>query len=304
MIRLGVLDFDTSHVVAFTTRLNHKGIDKEQWVDGATVVVGCPGTSRIMPERIPGYKKEMEKLGVALVDKPEDMIGKVDGMLIESQEGGVHWERARPFLEAGLPCYIDKPFTCGVADAHKIVDLARKKKVPVFSSSSLRYAPELVAFCADGKHGKVLGALAYGPAPLYEKDARRNPGLYHYGIHAVEILYALMGPGCRRVSCTHEKDVDVVSGQWKDGRVATVRGIRKGKDDYGALAFTEKSVFPVLIDKRTVGTAYRELLKRIVEMFKTGKSPLDVAVTVEIVAFIEAANRSAANHGAGEQLPA
>src|SRR5262249_37353291 len=151
-------------------------------------------------------KKQLEKLGVQLVDRPQDMIGKVDGMLIESQEGGAHWERARPFLEAGLPCYIDKPFTCGVADAHKIVDLARKKKLPVFSSSSLRYAPELVAFCEDGQHGKVLGALAYGPAPLFEKDARLNPGLFHYGIHAVEILYTLMGPGCRRVTCTHEKD--------------------------------------------------------------------------------------------------
>ena len=62
-------------------------------------------------------------------------------MLIESQQGGVHWQRARPFLEAGLPCYIDKPFTCSVADARKLVSLAEQKKVSIFSSSSLRYAP-------------------------------------------------------------------------------------------------------------------------------------------------------------------
>ena len=130
MIRLGILDFDTSHVVEFTRRLNHKGIAEDQWVDGAEVVIGCPGESKIMPERIPGYADEMKKLGVALVDKPEEMIGKVDGMLIESQEGGPHWERARPFLEAGLPCYIDKPFTCGVADARKIVDLANDMDEP------------------------------------------------------------------------------------------------------------------------------------------------------------------------------
>src|SRR5262249_55512797 len=139
MIRLGVLDFDTSHVVEFTTRLNQLHRDKDQWVDGARVVVGCPGESKIMPERVPAITKEMEKLGVPLVEKPTDMIGKVDGMLIESQEGGVHWERARPFLEAGLPCYVDKPFTCSTADARKIAELARKVDVPVFSSSSLRY---------------------------------------------------------------------------------------------------------------------------------------------------------------------
>jgi hypothetical protein len=297
MIKLGVLDFDTSHVVEFTKRLNHKDVPEDQWVDGAQVVIGCPGESKIMPERIPEYTKAMDKLGVPLVDKPEDLLGKVDGMLIESQEGGPHWERARPFLEAGVPCYIDKPFTCGVADARKIVELAAKKKLPVFSSSSLRYAPELVEYVADMKHGKVLGALAYGPAPL--SGSERNPGLFHYGIHAVEILYTLMGPGCQRVTCTHEKDTDVVTGQWDDGRLATVRGIRAGHADYGCLAFTEKGVQTVPIGTKYI---YRELLKKIVEMFQTGKPPLDPAVTVEIVGFIEAGYRSANNHGIGEKV--
>ena len=106
MIKLGMVDFDTSHSVEFTRRLNHKGITEDQWVNGATVVLGCPGASKIMPERIPEYQKEMEQLGVALVDTPEEMLGKVDGILIESLEGTPHAERARPFLEAGVPCFI------------------------------------------------------------------------------------------------------------------------------------------------------------------------------------------------------
>jgi virulence factor len=295
MIKLGILDFDTSHVVEFTKRLNHQGIVEDQWVDGARVVLGCPGESKIMPERIPGYVEEMKKLGVPLVDNPEQMLGKVDGMLIESQEGTPHLARARPFLEAGVPCYIDKPFTCSVADAKEIARLAAKKNVPVFSSSSLRYAPELVELVADAKHGKMIGAVAYGPASLHE----RNPGLFHYGIHAVEILYTLMGPGCRRVTCTHEKDTDVVTGQWRDGRLATVRGIRSGKSDYGAIAFTEQGVKQVPIGTKYI---YRELVKKIVEMFETKKSPLDIGVTVEIVGFIESALKSANNHGTGEAL--
>jgi hypothetical protein len=295
MIKLGMLDFDTSHVVEFARRLNHRGIAEDQWVDGAEVVVACPGESQIMPERIPGYVKEIEKLGIPLVEKPGDMIGRVDGMLIESQEGGVHWERARPFLDAGLPCFIDKPFTCGVEHARMLADLAARKNVPIFSSSALRYAPELVAFAGDAKHGKIQGALAYGPASLHE----RNPGLYHYGIHAVEILYTLMGPGCQRVTCTHEKDVDVVTGQWRDGRLATVRGIRAGKSDYGCLAFTQQGVQPVPIGTRYI---YRELLKKVVEMFQTKKAPVPIAETVEIVAFIEAALKSGNNHGTGEAV--
>jgi virulence factor len=298
MIRLGVLDFDTSHVVEFTKRLNHVGIKEDQWVDGAKVVIGCPGESKIAPERIPDYTKQMKEFGVPLVDKPEDMIGKVDGMLIESQEGTPHYERAKPFLEAGIPCYIDKPFTCSVDHARKIIDLAAQKKVPVFSSSSLRYAPELVAIMKDEKKGKIVGAMAYGPASEHE----RNPGLFHYGIHAVEILYTLMGPGCDRVSCLYEKSAEVTTGHWKDGRVASVRGIRPpGGGAYGAIAFTDKGALPV-----PIGTAfiYRELLKKIVEMFTTGKSPLDPQVTLEIVAFIEAARKSGMNHGSGEKVEA
>jgi hypothetical protein len=299
MIKLGVIDFDTSHVGEFTKRLNHKGVAEDQWVNGAQVVIGCPGKSEIMPERIPGYVKEMERLGVQLVEKPEEMLGKVEGMLIESQEGGAPWASARPFLEAGLPCFIDKPFTCSVADARKIIDLAEKKKAPIFSASALRYAPELAQYVAKKKQGDIVGCVAYGPAPLFEKNPKLNPGLYHYGIHAVEILYTLMGPGCQRVTCTHEKDVDVVTGQWKDGRVATMRGIRRGKSDYGALAFNDKGVQPIPIG---TGSIYRELVKKIVELFEKKQSPLDIAVTLEIIAFIEAANKSGHNHGAGEKL--
>src|SRR6188508_30295 len=109
MIRLGILDFDTSHCVEFTKRLNQIGDDKEQFVEGAKIV-----------------------------DKPGDMIDRVDGMLIEAVDGTVHLERAKPFLEAGIPCFVDKPYACSVDDAKKMAELAAKKKLPIFSSSSLR----------------------------------------------------------------------------------------------------------------------------------------------------------------------
>ena len=151
---------------------------------------------------------------------------------------------------------------------------------------------------ADEVHGKIIGAVAYGPAHLSESE-KLNPGLFHYGIHAVEILYTLMGQGCQRVTCSHEKDSSVATGQWADGRLATVRGIRSGKADYGCIVFTEKGVYPLALSTKYI---YRELLKRIVELFATKKSPLDIAVTVEIVGFIEAALHSGNNHGTGEMV--
>jgi predicted dehydrogenase len=246
------------------------------------------------PERIPGFRKEMEDLGVPLVAEPGEMIGRVDGMLIESLQGGVHLERARPFLEAGIPCFIDKPFTCGLADAREVAALAAARKVGVFSASSLRYAPELVAFNEGLRGGKLLGAVSYGPAPYFEG----NPGLFHYGIHALEVLYTLMGPGCVRLTCTHGRDVDVVTGRWSDGRVATLRGARP-TSAYGFLAFTDAGVRHVRLGTRTI---YRELLKRVVAFFEEGKAPVDLAVTVEMMAFLEAAVRSAAAGGSAEEL--
>jgi virulence factor len=290
MIKLGMLDFDSSHCVEFTKRLNHVDIAESQWVQGAKVVLACAGESKLSPERIPGYTEQMKKFGVPLVGKPQEMLGKVDAMLIESVDGSVHLERARPFLEAGIPCFIDKPFTCSVREAKAIIDLAAKKKVPLFSSSSLRYAPEVVQYLAEPGHGPIAGCMVWGPASEHE----RNPGLFHYGIHAVEMLYTIMGPGCLSVTNSKEQGAEVVTGHWKDGRLGTIRGIRSGASGFGFTTFAAKG-----IKSSEVGTGliYRELLKQVVRFFETGKSPVAPSETLEIMAFIEAANSSGQNHG-------
>jgi virulence factor len=288
MMRLGIVDCDTSHVVQFTMRLNHIGIEEEQWVDGAQIVAAYPGTSEIVdPARLEEYVAKLREFGVEIVDRPEDLLGKVDGVLIESNEGGRHRRHAEIFLPRGIPCFIDKPFTCSVEDARAIARMAAEAGVPVFSSSSLRYALEIQQLRAEEEQlGKVLGADAYSPASLHP----RNPGLFHYGIHAVETLYALMGPGCEAVWCVFTGGTEVVVGMWGDERLGTVRGLRTGAATYGFTAFCEKAVRAATIDTAYI---YRELLKRIVEMFQTGTAPLDIRETLEIVAFIEAAMRSA-----------
>ena len=71
MLRLGIVDFDSSHSIEFTRRFNHCGVDPDQQVQGARVVLGYPGESTISPERIPGFTKEVTGCGVTLVDRPE-----------------------------------------------------------------------------------------------------------------------------------------------------------------------------------------------------------------------------------------
>src|SRR4051794_10948227 len=291
MIRLGIVDFDTSHAVEFTKRLNHVGIDAEQWVEGARVVAGVPGRSEIAPQVIPRNLETLKGFGVEILDDPADLFGKVDAVLVESVDGSVHLDRAMPFLKKGMPTYVDKPFTCSLADAKALVKEAMERHVPLMSSSSLRYAPEVVAArAADNPLGAIVGVSTYGPAPTHP----RNPGLFHYGIHPVEMLFTLMGAGCRRVTCLSTTGAEAVTGVWDDGRVASVRGIRDGKQDYGFTVFGDKGVQTQGVSTKYI---YRELLKKIVGLFETRQAPIDLRETLEIVAFIEAARKSAEANG-------
>ncbi|MER3405051.1 MAG: oxidoreductase [Chloroflexota bacterium] len=281
MLRLGIVDCDTSHVVAFTQRLNHVGVAEDQWVEGARIVAAVPGTSQISPERIPGFVEQLRSYGVEIVNSPAELLGKVDGVLIESVDGSVHLERALPFLQARVP----------VADARQLLELAQQKQVPLFSASSLRYALEVQDVQQRREElGAVIGCDTYSPASLHP----RNPGWFHYGVHGVETLYALMGTGCDRVRCIVTAGTHLAVGCWQDGRVGTVRGTRQGAAAYGFVAFCEKKVVNSAIDVRSI---YRELLKRIVAMFQSGKAPLSLQELLEPVAFQEAANASAERGG-------
>ncbi|MFO0959050.1 MAG: Gfo/Idh/MocA family oxidoreductase [Isosphaeraceae bacterium] len=294
MIRLGIVDFDTSHAVEFTKRLNHVDIAEEQWVEGAKVVAGVPGRSLIAPDTIPKNAETLRKYGVEILDDPSDLLGKIDAVLIESVDGGVHVERALPFLEREIPTYVDKPFACSLADARRLMDLAMKRHVPLMSCSSLRYAPEL----ATAKGTEIHGAMTYGPATLHPT---RNPGLFHYGIHPVEMLYTLMGRGCKQLTCLGGPDGEIVTGFWGDGRLGTVRGIRKGKADYGFTLFGDKAVVNQPVSSKYI---YREMLKAVVRMFETREVPIDPRETLELVAFIEAAKTSLDGGGKPIELEA
>lgn len=290
MLRLGILDFDSSHCVEFTRRLNQVGLPADQWVDGARVVLGHVGESEMAPERIAAFRDAVVGCGVTLVDDPLQMLGQVHGVLVLSLGGDAHLRRARPFLEAGLPVYVDKPFACTLADAEQMMDLAARHHTCVFGSSALRYAEEVLRFQQARVAGHVHGVVSYGPA----KRAAGNPGLFHYGIHATELLYALMGPGCQQVSTTFAEDSEVVTGLWTGGRTAALRGARVGATGYGFLAFCEHGIVHERVSTRY---AYRNLCRAIVASFEARRPAVDPELTVELTRFVLAALLSEQRNG-------
>lgn len=291
MLRLGIVDFDSSHCIEFTRRFNHVGLTSDQYVDGARVVAGWPGTSVMAPERIPGFRNEMVAAGVPLVDAPDQLVGQIDAVLILSLCGTAHFERVRPFLAAGIPAYVDKPFACTLSDALQILNLARTTGVTVAYASALRYAEELPELrTIIHRSGGLVGLLSSGPA----KRADMNPGLFHYGIHAIEVLYALMGPGCVDIANTFVDGAEFITGRWADGRLASVRGARHGATAYSVTAFCGNAVIHQPISTRY---AYRNLCREIVRSLSVPAPLVPYEEIEEVTRFVLAARQSEHSHG-------
>jgi predicted dehydrogenase len=286
--RVGIIGLDTSHSTAFTKALNDPAAGPE--FGGYKVVAAYPrGSNDIKSsvDRIPGYTDEVKKLGVEIVNSIEELLPKVDVVLLETNDGRLHLEQALLVLKAGRRMFIDKPVAASLSDAISIFEAAKHFNVPVFSSSSLRYiggAKEI----KEGSLGKVLGADVYSPATI-EKS---HPDLFWYGVHGVETLFTVMGTGCKSVVRTYTDNTDVVVGTWNDNRIGTFRGIRSGKADYGGTVYGEKGIG--VLGKYS---GYNLLLAEIIKFFQTGIVPVNPEETIEIFAFMAAAEESKKNGG-------
>jgi len=287
--RIGIIGLDTSHSIAFTKALNSANPKPEY--AGFRVVAAYPKGSndiKSSADRIPGYIEEVKKLGVGITDSIEDLLTKVDHVLLETNDGRLHLEQALPVFRAGKRVFIDKPVAASLEHAIAIFNAADHYKVPVFTSSSLRYITG-VSEIAQGKIGKVMGADTFSPCTL----EKTHPDLFWYGIHGVETLFAIMGTGCKTVARVSTPDTDFVTGVWNDGRIGTFRGTRSGKGGYGGNVFGEKA-------SMALGpyAGYDPLLVKILEFFRTGVEPVRREETIEIFAFMQAADISKKKGGA------
>ena len=290
-LKAGVIGTDTSHVLAFTGLLARN----PQW--RVKVVAAFPGGSPDIPSsatRVEKYAAQLkEKFGVEIVDSIEALLAKVDVVLIESVDGRPHLPQARPVFKAGKPMFIDKPFTAGLADAQEIVRLSKETGVPFFSSSCVRFQPEMAKF----RHYKGVGKLAkaQGSSPLHIEP--HHPDLFWYGIHGVEALYTVLGRGCVSVSRKIEGTLDITTGTWADGTIGVFRGVKKG--DYKPLIKVWGSEGE---EEAKGGYNYNGLVETMAEFFHTRKAPIDPLETLEIVEFMTAAQLSKERGGAEVKL--
>jgi hypothetical protein len=284
-LRIGMIGLDTSHCIAFTKILNDENAAPE--VANCRVIAVYPKGSPDIESsvsRVPGYTKQMQELGVEIVDTIDELVGNVDAVLLETNDGRPHLEQVRPVLKAGKPVFIDKPVAGSLKDAVAIYREAKAAGVGVFSSSSLRFGKNSQQARA-GSLGRITHCETHSPASI----EKTHPDLFWYGIHGCESLFTVMGAGCKSVTRTKEDGKIVVTGKWEGGRI----GIYREGSGYGGKAVGDKGEGPV-------GSydTYRPLVVEIVKFFKTGKVPVSPEETLEIYAFMEAADESKRQGGA------
>lgn len=285
--RIGIIGLDTSHSRVFTKAINNGGPE----MAGYKVVAAYPHGSRDIASALkmkPDIIEAVKAMGVEMVSSIDELINKVDTVLLESNDGRPHYTQALPVLRAGKRMFIDKPIAATLKDAKLIFEASRKYKTPIFTSSALRFDSN-VQRVVSGSVGKVTGADVYTPAEI----DKNHMDLAWYAIHGVEMLFTVMGQGCKTVSRVYRDGTDLVTGVWEDGRIGTVRGIRQGASAIAGIAFGEKGI-------ASLGpfSSYDPLIAQIITFFQTGIPPVSEAETMEIFSFIRAADLSRKHKGA------
>jgi predicted dehydrogenase len=293
-IRLGIIGTDTSHVTAFTKMLNDTA--SPDHVPGARVVAAYKGGSpdiEASRTRIDQFTAELrDRWQVKIVESIEELCRQVDAVLLTSNDGRVHLAQARVVIAAHKLLFIDKPLASTLEDTREIARLAKEAGVPWFSSSSMRFGGVAALRTSD-----LEGALTWGPGPLEE---HHHLDLSWYAIHPIEMLYTLMGAGCEEVTRISTSDADVIIGRWKGGRIGTVRALRP-YGDYGAVVYRKNPKGQTSEVARKVDAGYGPLVREMVQFFETGRPPVSNDETLEIFAFLDAAQRS--KESGGKPMP-
>lgn len=292
-LRIGLIGMDTSHVPAFTQLFNDPGATGD--LAGFRVVAGLPDGSEtpMSRDRIAGFTEEARGLGVEIVDSVEALIERSDRLMILSVDGRIHRRQAEALFAAGQPVFVDKPVAGTLEDCIAIYETAAALGIPCFSASSTRFGPRIADPGWREQSGAVLGAASWGPL-AYQAG---QPELFFYGIHGIEALFTAMGPGCESVTRVKTPVHDLVTGVWQDGRVGVYRGMLAGDKAYGLSIHGEKALVTLLEEP-----SYEALCREIGRFFKTGAPPVSPAETIEIYAFMEAADESLRRGGAGVAL--
>lgn len=280
---VGIVGMDTSHSPTLVKAINNTA-------NGYSVIAAFTTVSLDLPpsaNRVDKFTQQISDMGVEIVSTLEELLEKVDFILLCTVDGRRHLEQVEKIFKAGKRVFIDKPLAASLKDVIKIFELSKKYNIPTFTSSAVRFM-ENVQDVRNGSIGKLSGASTFAPIS-YQPT---HPELYWYGIHGIEMLFTLMQSGCKQVKRLQTEQYDLITGDWGNGKIGTFRGLKNKMQEYGGLAFGENGVSNLGRFKDFEG-----LHHAILHYFDTGDIPVKPKETIEIFAFMEAAHMSSKKEG-------
>ena len=220
-----------------------------------------------------------------VVKNPTDVIGHVDAVVIATDLGGEHVARARPFIEAGLPVFVDKPLADNEPDLKTFSEWAAAGKA-IMSSSCMRYAKEFLPYRISTHE---LGALRF-------VNVTTAKSWEAYGIHALEAIYPILGPGFLTARNTGTAERNIVHLTHKCGADAVVVAT---SDMYGGFGCLQLCGTAGKVQTASSDTfyAFKAQLEAFIGYLRTGVRPFPFSDTIELMKLVIAGIQSRENGG-------
>jgi predicted dehydrogenase len=285
MLRIGIVGTDSTHALSFAKVANLD--DLETHVPGCRVTAICGDDPKRTAEIAAEARIE------AVFDNPSELLKKIDAVMIVYRKGGRHLTAARPFLEAGIPTFIDKPLASSVADAEEILCLAEKHNAPLTSYSALPCIAEVRSFIETHSQPAVSGDRTVPAADRWVIVGGGDfhgeyDGIFFYGPHHVELMLAGCGTAPKTVVAADGGDSGSFTVTFENGRMGTAV-FQKNLWRFFMHAYADQKEFSLPLDMKT---AYRDGLAVFKNMAETGRPPFSRERLLTVVRILAAAHKS------------
>ena len=289
-LRIGIIGLDISHASRFREILNDPA--HPHYVPGGRIVKAFPGGTEafhLSASRVPQFSQEYSEAGIELTDSIESMAD-CDAFCILSSVGDQHLEQFKAVAKFGKRVFIDKPLACSYKDALEIARTAEAYNVKVTTTSSFRFARGIDDILLP-EDQQIIGCQVFGKMDMFD-DYR---DYFWYGVHGCDILYRMMGTGCKAVQAITGEPADMLVGHWDDGRLGTVLAKRGGRWGFGCAVLTDNGYR----HGQAVNDppSYALMIRKLLDFFAGGEVPVNLQESLEIMAFLEAASQSRAAGG-------
>jgi predicted dehydrogenase len=271
-VRVGIIGAENSHTVSFGKIFN-----QEKRFPGVEVVAVWGETEEFA--QTAAQKGSIPRI----VQDQLELLDLVDAVIIDHRHPKYHAAAAIPFLEAGIPTFIDKPFTYRSQEARNILDLAEKKGTPITCLSSIGFGPGVEDMKKQLENlGDISSIIITGPADISSKYG----GIFFYGIHMLERLFKLFGDDIESVRATRHGPITTFQYKFRTGHLATAILA----DSWRVYCLVEDQLQEIRPRFESDDSLW--MYSAIVRMFQTGQEPRSHESILRTVTTLEAMERS------------